>query len=138
MPLIEKKARLFTVVNDRTFGALYRYRSCGEIVPAGTDGSDEPRPSTSSISCSTTVIRLNVSVELGLPGLVRLVFRPIVPSGWPGGGLRLMPTALRFAVFTLIIVDPLTGLPATFGSSPTAVASSPVLASAFSAARNEA
>src|SRR5438105_11180901 len=50
----------------------------------------------------------------------------------------MIPTALRLAVLTLIVVVPLTGLVATLGSSPTAVASSPVFASPFSAARNVA
>ena len=85
----------------------------------------------------TTVSRLYVPVEPGLPGLVIVVFRLMVPSGCPEGGFALIPTALRLAVLTLIVVLPLTGFVETFGRRAMAVASSPVFASPFSAARNE-
>src|SRR6266481_4103324 len=105
------------------------------MVEKGMLGREEPRPRTSSISCSTTASRLNVLLLPGDPGKVSDVFRVIVPSGDPAGGFTLIPTALKLAVLTLIVEAPLTGFVVLFGSRAFAVTSLPVVASALSAAR---
>src|SRR5205807_9940692 len=105
------------------------------MVPKGTLAKDEPRPRTSSISCSITTWSMYWLLDPGDPGEVRDVLSVIVPSGFPGGGLTLIPTARKFAVLTLIVELPLTGLFGPGGRCERAVASLLVLASAISAAR---
>src|ERR1700758_4542646 len=105
------------------------------MVPNGTPDREEPRPRTSSISCSVTASRLKELLLPGDPGKVSEVFRVIVPSGCPAGGFTLIPTALKLAVLTLIVEAPLTGLLALFGSRELAIASLLVVASALRAAR---
>src|SRR6266853_1652509 len=115
---------------------LYRYRSVGKIVLNGGVGSADPSPSTSSISCSITASRSNWPLVPELPGVVSDVFTLTVPSTvvlQP-----VIPTALRFAVLTLMLELPFTGLFALEGSCDIAVVSSPLFASASSAARNVA
>src|ERR1700719_524255 len=105
------------------------------MVPKRTPGKDEPRPRTSSISCSITTWSVNWPVDPGDPGEVRDVLSVIVPSGFPGGGLTLIPTARKLAVLTSIVALPLTGLFGAGGGGAMAVASLLLLASAISAAR---
>src|SRR5437016_10914810 len=131
-----------------------RNRSSGKMTPAKTvpfGSSDDPRPSISSISCSTTDIRLKPPGPDPRPGSsVMARCRPIQPSPMNAGLGALLggpkqspaaiatagvarPSALPFAELTPITVPPRTGSCVAIGVVTRDVKSSAELASACNA-----
>src|SRR5882724_9315972 len=107
--------------------------SAGVVVP----WSAEPKPRTSSISCSTTAVKTPRE-------LARVTFRPMQPEpvnigqGLPIGKVcsgKLIPMALPLGDFTRMFELPVTGFVELLGVLASAVASSALVALAPSAAR---
>src|SRR5262249_27843908 len=114
-----------------------RKRSSGKGLLKLGLGKAEAKPSTSSISWAATVIKSYLKGSLvDRDRFIKEVFRPIIPSYPPGSPeLPGNASALRLALFTLMLLDGVTGFVRPAGKCASATMSFVVLASAMRALR---